>query len=94
MITVLTGGTGGAKLVWGLAQIVPQKEITCVVNTGDDMRWWGLHISPDLDSVTYVLAGLLSRERVPWAPKTGSSLGTAISPRTCGEHNCSPKDEH
>jgi LPPG:FO 2-phospho-L-lactate transferase len=63
VITVLTGGTGGAKLVWGLAQVVPKEEITCVVNTGDDMRWWGLHISPDLDSITYVLAGLLSRER-------------------------------
>ncbi len=63
VITVLTGGTGGAKLVWGLAQAVPQETITCVVNTGDDMRWWGLHISPDLDSITYVLAGLLSRER-------------------------------
>ncbi len=63
VITVLTGGTGGAKLVWGLAQIVPQEEITCIVNTGDDMRWWELHISPDLDSIMYVLAGLLSRER-------------------------------
>jgi len=63
MITVLTGGTGGAKLVWGLAQVVPQEELTCIVNTGDDMHWWGLRISPDLDSITYVLAGLLSRER-------------------------------
>src|SRR5688572_4835270 len=63
MITVLTGGTGGAKLVQGLAQVAGQEQLTCIVNTGDDMRWWGLHISPDLDSVTYVLAGLLSRER-------------------------------
>jgi LPPG:FO 2-phospho-L-lactate transferase len=33
------------------------------VNTGDDLRWWGLHVSPDVDSITYVLAGILSRER-------------------------------
>jgi LPPG:FO 2-phospho-L-lactate transferase len=63
VITVLSGGTGGAKLVWGLSQTLSQQQITCVVNTGDDMRWWGLHISPDLDSITYALAGLLSWER-------------------------------
>ena len=63
MITVLTGGTGGAKFVWGLAQIVPAEELTVVVNTGDDLRWWGLHVSPDLDSVMYALAGKLSRDR-------------------------------
>jgi LPPG:FO 2-phospho-L-lactate transferase len=63
MITVLTGGTGGAKFVWGLAQIVPPQELTVIVNTGDDLTWWGLHVSPDLDSVMYALAGKLSRER-------------------------------
>lgn len=63
MITVLTGGTGGAKFVWGLAQIVPANELTVIVNTGDDLNWWGLHVSPDLDSVMYALAGKLSRER-------------------------------
>jgi len=63
MITILTGGTGGAKLVWGLAQIVPPEQLTVIVNTGDDLNWWGLHVSPDLDSVLYALAGKLSRER-------------------------------
>jgi LPPG:FO 2-phospho-L-lactate transferase len=63
MITVLTGGTGGAKFVDGLRQIVPPEELTIIVNTGDDMRWWGLYVSPDLDSITYVLAGKLSPER-------------------------------
>ena len=63
MITVLTGGTGGAKFVWGLAQIVPPEQLTVVVNTGDDLNWWGLHVSPDLDSVLYALAGKLSRDR-------------------------------
>jgi LPPG:FO 2-phospho-L-lactate transferase len=63
MIIVLTGGTGGAKFVDGLRQIVPAKDLTIIVNTGDDLEWWGLYVSPDLDSITYVLAGLLSKER-------------------------------
>lgn len=63
MITVLTGGTGGAKFVWGLAQMLPPEQLTVIVNTGDDVTWWGLHVSPDLDSVMYALAGKLSRDR-------------------------------
>ena len=52
MIVVLTGGTGGAKFVDGLRQVVPSKDLTIIVNTGDDLEWWGLYISPDLDSIT------------------------------------------
>ena len=63
MILVFTGGTGGAKLVQGLAQVVAPKELTVIVNTADDLEWWGLHISPDIDSILYGLAGLLSPER-------------------------------
>jgi LPPG:FO 2-phospho-L-lactate transferase len=63
MITVLTGGTGGAKFVDGLRQIVAPNELTIIVNTGDDLRWWGLHVAPDLDSITYMLADKLSQER-------------------------------
>ncbi len=63
MIVVLTGGTGGAKFVQGMQSCIPAAELTCIVNTGDDLQWWGLHISPDLDSITYALAGLLSRQR-------------------------------
>ncbi len=63
MITVLTGGTGGAKFVDGLRQIVAPEELTVIVNTGDDLLWWGLYVSPDLDSITYMLAGKLSQER-------------------------------
>ena len=63
MITVLTGGTGGAKFVDGLQQVLPARELTLLVNTGDDLEWWGLHVSPDLDSIMYVLAGMLSRDR-------------------------------
>jgi LPPG:FO 2-phospho-L-lactate transferase len=63
MICVLTGGTGGAKFIDGLRQVIPPEEITLIVNTGDDLLWWGLYVSPDIDSITYVLSGLLSRER-------------------------------
>ena len=63
MIVVLTGGTGGAKFAQGLKQVVPVRDLAFIVNTGDDLRWWGLHVSPDVDSITYALAGTLSRER-------------------------------
>ena len=63
MIVVLTGGTGGAKLVQGLHHSVPPENLTVIVNTGDDIDWWGLHISPDVDSVLYALADSLSAER-------------------------------
>lgn len=63
MITVLTGGTGGAKFVWGLAQVVPPEQLTVIVNTGDDLTCWGLHVSPDIDSVMYALAGKLDPQR-------------------------------
>jgi LPPG:FO 2-phospho-L-lactate transferase len=63
MITVLTGGTGGAKFVDGLRTIIPPEELTIIVNTGDDLQWWGLYVSPDVDSIIYMLAGKLSQER-------------------------------
>ena len=49
------------------------KELTLIVNTGDDFEWWGLQISPDLDSITYVLADLLSKER-GWGVKDDTFL--------------------
>src|SRR6202140_90822 len=73
MICVLTGGTGGAKFVDGLRQVIPSEEITMVVNTGDDLLWWGLYVSPDIDSITYVLSGMLSRER-GWGVKGDTFL--------------------
>jgi len=63
MITVLSGGTGGAKFVDGLRRVLSAEELTIIVNTGDDHEWWGLYVSPDLDSITYVLADMLSPER-------------------------------
>src|ERR1019366_4995115 len=73
MICVLSGGTGGAKFIDGLKQVMPAEEITVVVNTGDDLLWWGLYVSPDIDSITYVLSGMLSRER-GWGVKGDTFL--------------------
>ncbi|MBV9841924.1 MAG: 2-phospho-L-lactate transferase [Sphingomonadaceae bacterium] len=56
-VVVLTGGVGGAKLVLGLAQILPPEQIVAIVNTGDDFRHLGLWISPDLDTLLYTLSG-------------------------------------
>ncbi len=63
--TLLAGGTGAAKLLRGLCQVVNPAELIVIVNTGDDWVVWGLSISPDLDTVTYALAGVLD-ERKGW----------------------------
>ena len=59
MIVVLTGGTGGAKLIDGLAAEIDPAELTIICNTGDDCVLHGLYISPDIDTITYTLAGLI-----------------------------------
>ena len=58
MILALAGGVGGAKLAKGLADVLPPEELVVVVNTGDDFEHLGLHVSPDLDTVMYTLAGI------------------------------------
>ena len=62
-VTALAGGTGAAKLLRGIAACVEPRDLTVVVNTGDDAEIWGLHVSPDLDSVMYALAGVLDTAR-------------------------------
>ncbi|MBM4027599.1 MAG: 2-phospho-L-lactate transferase [Planctomycetes bacterium] len=57
LLLALAGGVGGAKLAFGLARVLPPDALTIVVNTGDDEVFWGLHVSPDLDTVMYTLAG-------------------------------------
>ena len=54
---VLAGGVGGAKLAHGLYRALPPDSLTVIGNTADDLRLWGLHIAPDLDTVMYTLAG-------------------------------------
>ena len=63
MITALAGGVGAARLLRGLVRVVAPDEVTAVVNTGDDTELHGLHVSPDLDTVTYTLAGANDDER-------------------------------
>ena len=58
-LTALAGGTGAAKLLRGLSRILDPRDLTVIVNTGDDAEIWGLHISPDLDTVSYTLGGVI-----------------------------------
>ena len=57
MLVTLAGGVGAARFLSGLVRAVPPSEVVAVVNTGDDDEFHGLYVSPDLDSVTYTLAG-------------------------------------
>jgi LPPG:FO 2-phospho-L-lactate transferase len=63
VVAALCGGVGAARFLRGLVDVVDPKEVVAVVNTGDDAVLHGLHVSPDLDTVTYTLAGAISRER-------------------------------
>lgn len=59
MIVVLAGGVGAARFLQGVVQVVPQEQVTVIVNTGDDRDFYGLRVSPDSDIVTYTLAGMV-----------------------------------
>lgn len=62
-IAALCGGVGAARFLSGLVAVVPPEQVVAVVNTGDDRRFYGVHVAPDLDIVTYTLAGVVDRER-------------------------------
>jgi LPPG:FO 2-phospho-L-lactate transferase len=62
-LVVLAGGLGGSRCVDALARAVAPEAVTVVGNVGDDLEFLGLHVSPDLDTVLYTLAGLLDEER-------------------------------
>jgi LPPG:FO 2-phospho-L-lactate transferase len=62
-VVALAGGVGGARLVDGLDRVLPEDALDVVINTGDDFEHWGLHISPDVDTIMYTLAGLAPEER-------------------------------
>jgi LPPG:FO 2-phospho-L-lactate transferase len=62
-VTALAGGTGAAKLVRGLTRCLPTPDLTIIGNTGDDVEIWGLHVSPDLDTLAYALSGRLDVAR-------------------------------
>ena len=73
-VTVLAGGVGAARFLVGLVRTVDESGVCAVVNTADDIELWGLHVSPDLDTVTYTLAGAHDPER-GWG-LTGESWAT------------------
>ncbi len=75
-VVSLAGGVGGAKLAAGLQAALPPGDLTVVVNTADDFDLWGLHICPDLDTVTYTLAGI-ANPQTGWgiADETFDALG-------------------
>ena len=61
-VVALAGGVGGAKMAQGLADVLGPDRLTVVVNTADDFEHLGMHISPDLDTVMYTMAGLQNEE--------------------------------
>jgi LPPG:FO 2-phospho-L-lactate transferase len=61
-VALLAGGVGGAKLAHGFQQVLPPGSLTVIVNVADDLELFGLHVSPDLDTVLYTLAGLANPE--------------------------------
>ena len=63
MLVTLGGGVGASRFLQGLVRVVPPEELDVIVNTGDDVELHGLHISPDVDTVMYTLAGLVDEER-------------------------------
>jgi LPPG:FO 2-phospho-L-lactate transferase len=76
-IAVLAGGVGGARFVQALTEVVSPSDVTVIANVGDDLEAHGLHVSPDLDTLLYTLAGLGDRER-GWgrAGETWNALDT------------------
>jgi LPPG:FO 2-phospho-L-lactate transferase len=62
-VVALAGGVGAARFLRGLVRRVAPADVTVIVNTGDDRTFYGVHVSPDLDIVTYTLAGRVDREK-------------------------------
>jgi LPPG:FO 2-phospho-L-lactate transferase len=83
-VVVLAGGVGAARFLRGLAQVVPPEEIVVVGNTADDMWWHGLYIAPDLDTVTYWLAGIADEAR-GWGIRDDSFTAQAAFERLTEE---------
>lgn len=97
MLVVLTGGTGGAKLVQGLSLEMDPRELVIVCNTADDFVLHGLRISPDLDTITYTLAGLGDKEKgwgikddtfvvLEWLEKYGGESWFKLGDRDLATH--------
>jgi LPPG:FO 2-phospho-L-lactate transferase len=68
LIATLAGGVGAARFLTGLSKLIKRKDLSVIVNTGDDIELFGLHISPDVDIVAYTLAGIVD-EAKGWGVK-------------------------
>jgi LPPG:FO 2-phospho-L-lactate transferase len=97
LVTVLAGGVGAARFLVGLVRVVPPPTVTAVVNVGDDLELHGLHVSPDLDTVTYTLAGVIDPDRgwglageswqaMEMVSRYGGSSWFALGDRDLGTH--------
>jgi len=62
-VTTLAGGVGAARFLRGLARVIDPARLCVIVNTGDDEEFFGLHVSPDLDTITYTLAGAIDQSK-------------------------------
>jgi LPPG:FO 2-phospho-L-lactate transferase len=83
-VVALAGGVGAGKFLRGLVRVIPAGDVTVVVNTGDDLTIHGLRVCPDVDSVTYWLAGVADRER-GWGRATESFRALGELRRLGGE---------
>ena len=81
-VTVLSGGVGGARFLRGVVAVVEPDNVAIIGNVGDDIEVLGLHVSPDLDSVLYALAGVADEER-GWgrADESWNALATVADAR-------------
>src|SRR5881397_1549312 len=106
-VVCLSGGVGAARFLDGLAQVYPPEKVTAIVNTGDDLDYLGVHISPDIDIVAYTLAGIVDREKgygiagdtyncmaqlERYSAETWFRIGDRISQPTFSEQPFSNKD--
>ena len=89
----MSGGTGTPKLLQGFRQLIPDDEIGVICNTGDDLSWFGLHVSPDLDTILYLFAGKLDTEKF-WGvvDETYQALSTIKSLGQAGWFNIGDRD--
>lgn len=96
-VTALAGGIGASKFLVGLADVMPAEDITVIGNTGDDIELFGLRICPDLDTVSYTLAGMVNQETgwglggdtfesLAWLARYGEALWFNLGDRDLATH--------
>ena len=96
-ITTLAGGVGASKFLLGLTTVLPPEQVTIIANTGDDIELFGLHISPDIDTITYTLAGVVNEttgwglagdsfECIDWLARYGEARWFNLGDRDLATH--------